>query len=494
MRHKGIRIMTIRNAGKFAGAIVLSAGLAACATPGPNASIFGAKVAHDEIGLATRAQAALVNGEYDTAINYAEKAVAGSPNDAGFRALLGNAYFASGRFASADMAYADSLAILPAQPQIILKRSLVMIAQGRGDAAVSLLDTAQGYVSESDRGLALALAGRHQSAIAVLDNAARSASGDARTRQNLALAYALSGDWNNARAIAAQDVPADQLDARLSQWRTMAAPSHSAQQVAALTGVTPAAIDPGQPTRLALNPQAVPQQRAATVTAPIQLQPAPSVSTQAIAANQAVSSPNVANVPPAAVQPFTVARAETGRIEAAERPAANVRYTEVPVIEGDFEEADTLAPLPAQPAAESAIMTPADIAAMPVKMAEAKATPSAGLSSDATRFTQSAASITAAAEALKGDSQYVVQLGAYNKRADLDMGWAVATENFSPISKFKPMAARADINGKKYYRLAAWGFAGDAEARDFCMSIKQAGGDCWVREVAGDAPFQLASR
>lgn len=479
--------MTIRNAKHIAGAIVLTAGLSACATPGPNASIFGSKVAHDEIGLATRAQAALVQGEVETAIHYAEKAVAGSPRDAGFRTLLGNAYFAAGRFASADMAYADSLAIMPAQPQTILKRSLVMIAQGRGDAAVSLLDTAQGYVSESDRGLALALAGRHQSAITVLDSAARSASGDARTRQNLALAYALSGDWNNARAIAAQDVPADQLDARLDQWRVMATPTHQSQQVAALTGVTPAQFDPGQPTRLALNPQADNgTQMAAATLPPVAPQVGPVISTPLRVEEPAAPS----------VEPFAVADAETDR-EFAERPAANVRVTDIPVIDGEFKEIDTLAPLPAEQAEsapEPAIMTPADIAAMPVKLAEAKAAPSAGLSSDATRFTQSAASITAAAEALKGESQIVVQLGAYSKRSQLDMGWEVSTANFAPIGEFKPMAARTELNGKKYYRLAAWGFAGDAEARDFCVSIKQAGGECWVREVAGDAPFKLASR
>ncbi|WP_265529532.1 tetratricopeptide repeat protein [Sphingomicrobium marinum] len=472
--------MTIRNAKHIAGAIVLTAGLSACATPGPNASIFGSKVAHDEIGLATRAQAALVQGEVETAIHYAEKAVAGSPNDAGFRTLLGNAYFAAGRFASADQAYADSLSIMPAQPQTILKRSLVMIAQGRGDAAVSLLDTARGYVSESDRGLALALAGRHQSAISVLDNAARSASGDARTRQNLALAYALSGDWNNARAIAAQDVPADQLDARLTQWRVMATPTHQSQQVAALTGVTPAQIDPGQPTRLALAPQAdAGTQMAAVTLPPVAPQVGPVISTP-LRVEQSVEKFEVANV-------------ETNR-EFAERPAANVRVTDIPVIDGEFQEIEEVAPQPVEAAPAPSIMTPADIAAMPVKFAEAKTAPSAGLSSDATRFTQSAASITAAAEALKGESKIVVQLGAYSKRSQLDMGWEVSTANFAPIGDFKPMAARTEVGGKKYYRLAAWGFAGDAEARDFCMSIKQAGGECWVREVAGDAPFKLASR
>ena len=49
-----------------------------------------------------------------TAISLAERAVEASPNDAGFRALLGNIYFAAGRFASAESAYRDSISLQPA--------------------------------------------------------------------------------------------------------------------------------------------------------------------------------------------------------------------------------------------------------------------------------------------------------------------------------------------------------------------------------------------
>ena len=130
----------------------------------------------------------------------------------------------------------------------------------------------------SDYGLALALAGRPADAIAVLNSAARQTGADARVRQNLALAYAFAGDWTQARTIAAQDVPADKLDARIQQWMQMAKPAHASDQVAALTGVTPAASDPGQPVRLALHktdsrlaavvPPAAPAPQAAVEAAP----------------------------------------------------------------------------------------------------------------------------------------------------------------------------------------------------------------------------------
>ena len=113
----------------------------------------------------------------------------------GFRALLGNAYFGSGRFASAQGAYNDSLALAPAQPQVILKRALVQIALGKNSEAISSLQAAQGLIDPADYGLALALAGQPYDAVQVLETAARAQGADSRVRQNLALAYAISGDW-----------------------------------------------------------------------------------------------------------------------------------------------------------------------------------------------------------------------------------------------------------------------------------------------------------
>src|SRR5437764_847607 len=75
----------------------------------------------------------------------------------------------------------------------------------------------------------------------------------ATVRQNLALAYAFAGDWTKARTVAGQDVPANQLDARIHQWMQLASAKNASDQVAALVGVTPAQVDPGQPVRIALN-------------------------------------------------------------------------------------------------------------------------------------------------------------------------------------------------------------------------------------------------
>ena len=169
--------------------------ITACATPGNKSyGAFGGKVGSSSVGVATRAHIAVQAGKFDEAVPLAEKAVEGAPTDAGFRALLGNAYFGAGRFASAEAAYRDSLAIYINQPQVVLKLALVSIAQGKNDSAIDALSASEGAIDAADRGLALALAGRAADAVELLNAAASQSGADARIRQNLALAHALSGD------------------------------------------------------------------------------------------------------------------------------------------------------------------------------------------------------------------------------------------------------------------------------------------------------------
>ena len=231
--------------------VALATVIAGCAAPQHHAS-SASGLPSGEVGLATRALAALAANDPATAVGYAEKAVEATPNEASFRALLGSAYFAAGRFASAEAAFKDSLAIDASQPQVTLKVALSQIAQGKNAEAIATLESGRGVIDPADYGLALALAGRPADAVAMLGAAARAEGADSRVRQNLALAYALSGDWTSAKTIAAQDVPADQLDGRMHQWLQLANPAKPGEQLAALIGVTPAASDPGEPTRLAL--------------------------------------------------------------------------------------------------------------------------------------------------------------------------------------------------------------------------------------------------
>jgi Flp pilus assembly protein TadD len=427
-------------------AVSLLAIVTACAGPGTkpkSASIFGGKVDTSNIGIATRAQMALASNDVATATSLSEQAVENSPRDAGFRALLGNCYLAGGRFASAESAYRDSLTLIANQPQVILKLALVEIAQGKNDEAKYLLAQAQGVLDPADLGLALALAGDPQNAIAVLEPAARTIGADARTRQNLALAHALSGNWEQAKVVASQDVPGDQLDARIQQWMVLAKPAKASDQVAAFIGVQPAASDPGQPTRLALG-EAEPVRLAAAE--PIGDVP------------QGLTSSATVELAPPAPEPVAVAAVE---------PAS--------------------APEPAPAVAEQA---PPPV--MPA-MATSEARPA--LSPAAVRLTESYGTMhPAALKPRNGKSRAVVQIAAYSSRDRVAIGWSKVAGKHGSLKRYVPVTARFSGAKGTFYRLAVKGFDSDREAVSLCKSLKRAGASCFVRATSGDAPVQFASR
>ena len=448
--------------------------LTACATPGARhhnrASIFGDKVDSSNIGVATRAQAAIEKGDYASAISLAERAVGNTPSDAGFRSLLGNAYFAGGRFASAESAFRDSLSLIPNQPQVVLKLALVTIAQGKNDAAIADLNNARNLLDPSDYGLALALAGQPQAAINVLDNAARQAGADARVRQNLALAHALTGDWTMARTVASQDVAADQLDTRIQQWMTFAKPAKVSDQVASLTGFAPAAADPGQPVRLAL---ARPKNEVR------------------MAQSDLVETVPVEAAPPLVTEEASV---EAAAVDLAPEPVADEAPVDAP--------ADVSEPAPVAVAAAA----PVAVVEQARAYAEAVAAPviQASLSNKAARKASARPGLSPRAASLNdaslpvrrsafGGSRSVVQLGAYSSRAGVSAAWAKLAAKYPALRGYSPTTARFDGPKGIVYRLSLSGFESGGNAKSMCSSLKTKGGACFVRSVAGDAPIRLAS-
>ena len=411
-----------------------------------------------DIGLATRAAAALGANDVTGAIDLAEQAVAKTPDDAGFRGLLGNAYFAGGRFASAEAAYKDALAIYPSQPKVILKLALVEIAQGKSNQAVTLLQGAREDLDAADYGLALALAGEPRDAVAALETAARAQDADGRVRQNLALAYALSGDWAKARTVAAQDVAADKLDARIQQWMQLASPTHAADQVVALTGVKPAVNDPGQPVRLALTKgDAILGQATATAQAAPAPRPAP-VEAAAVEVAQATPVP----------QPETVAPAPP--------PADPVRVAATP---------ETVAPAPA-PVALAAVAAPEAPAAFAVMAAKFAPGPKPAKARRAPAPVRPAV--------FHPGNGPVMQLGAYKSPQYVNAAWSQLTKKYPALRAYLPLKARFDSPKGTFYRLSVQGFATQREALARCDLLKSHGGSCFVRGFAGDAPVQIASR
>ncbi|MCJ8189746.1 SPOR domain-containing protein [Sphingomicrobium aestuariivivum] len=477
--------MSKKNIGRTIALAAMAAALGACSMSDGGMGGFAGKVDKDNIGLASRAQAALIEGNEVEAIALAERAVENTPTDAGFRALLGNIYFANGRFASAEAAYRDSLMLMPAQPKIIMKKALVEIAQGKNRQALAGLEQARGYVDPADLGLAVAMAGRKSVAIEILENAARSPAADARTRQNLALVHAMNGNWEAARTIAAQDIPADQLEARLASWMQMASPEHPSQQVAALIGVTPSYSDPGQPVRLALNSDADQPRYANLAPQPQAPAAAPVEAPVEVAVAEAAPQPVVAIEPSIAPEAAPMVLAANIDI-----PVRDIELVDVTAEAAAADEAEARPALDVDPVAPVALV--AEVSRN-IRNARASA-PQPALSLETTRLTESVRSIRSEAVASEKASRSVVQLGSYSQRASLQRGWAVATAKFDPLTAYQPMAARFEHDGKTYYRLAAHGFASDAAAREFCANVKASQGECFVRKMAGDAPTRFASR
>jgi len=431
--------------------IVLGSMIGGCATQhatvGAATQVNGKPV---ELGYATRALAAFSANNIPAATDFAEKAVAQTPSDATFRTLLGNAYFAGGRFLSAEAAYKDALTLDANQPPIILKLALVQIAQGKNVQAVALLNDARAVLDPSDYGLAMALAGHPGEAIAVLDPAARRRDADATVRQNLALAHALAGDWQEARVIAAQDVPASQVDARIQQWMQLAKPKTASDQVAALVGVTPAVIDSGQPVQLALNKADRPQ--------PLK--------------------PSSAPVQVAQTAPAPVRDAAKPAFVAAAQPAA------VPA------PAPVVAIAPAPPPVRPTIATLAASAVSEAKAVLASFVPHHAVAVPAKpRLVAAAQPISHA-----GKSQAVVQLGAYGSPDRVLAAWNGTAHKFGALKSYAPMSARFASPKGTFYRLSVRGFNSVGEAESLCNSLRRSGGACFVRNVAGDAPVNIAMR
>lgn len=387
------------------------------------------------------AQTALSKGQVAKAINYAEAAVLADPRNPGYRALLGAAYMEAGRFESAATSFGDALDLGDENPRTVLSFALAKIALGEARSAVGVLDEFANVIDPADLGLALALAGQPERGVHVLINAVRSS--DATTpklRQNLAYSYALAGNWRAARVMAAEDVPGDQLETRLSQWGAMSAPELYQQRIASLLGVTPRS-DSGQPAQLALAnfpADGVMMAEAA----------APAVAEAPVEMAAAAPALAPAPAPAPAAQPVTFAQAFAApepAVQTADAGSSGIRYVSNPVIQE----------LPSRPAPAARVAR-----AAPQRRMAPAATP-APVRSD------------------KAAASHLVQLGSYDSKIEAERGWNVLKAKFPQLKDHKPVISEAVVNGRTFWRVAAAGF-GPNSARSMCGTVKSAGRGCFA--------------
>lgn len=444
-----------------------------------NASKEEAAPSRTAVESAQAATKALQKRKFAEAIAYGETAVSAMPRNADYRALLGQAYLMGGRFQSAETMLGDAAALDPSNVRAGLNLALAQIAVGHQDRALATLDAYRERMTPADYGLAVALAGDIQGGTQVLEAAVRETGGDVKTRQNLALAYALSGRWSMSKLMASQDLSADLLKQRMGEWAEFSFPSHQAQQVATLLKVTPA-FDPGQPQQLALNGAQAEQQVAmAEPAAPkVEAAPAPVASFSAdpapvyevpekAPAAMPVAAPVVEPAPipaPAVIvaeapQPIVqaVASADSGVVWGAKKPVVQA----VPV--SAVVQAVKSAPLikaAARPAKQ--LIVPAGQDARPFRPVEG--------------------------------GQFVVQLGAFASPKIAEAAWANRLSRQQLLSGHDASTARFQLNNSVFYRLSVTGFGTRASANQLCTRIKASGGQCFVRTIAGDQPLQWARR
>lgn len=416
--------------GSFSGAVV--------AKPSPDKSLAAA-------------QAALGKGQIDKAITLAEAAVAGNPREPSYRALLGQAYLRAGRFDSAVTTLDDAMKLGDNSGKTALALSLANIAAGDTRAAVAILDDWRDAIPASDLGLALALAGETSRGVAILADALRGGENTVKLRQNLAYAYALDGRWREARTMVAQDVPANLIDARISDWAMKAKPEDHKLRIAALLNA-PLRADPGQPAALALVNSATSEQLAAERSA----------------------APMVAAAAPVPVTAYAPLPVELPPV-AENAPAATAELaTYAPVAPAPAVEAPTYA-VPAAPAPVVAQQSGVTFVSQPV----VQALPTRYKAKPAPRSMVAAKPATAYRAATADSGVHAIQLGSFRSPQGARRAWGIYAAKNPELKNFRMVITPAKVNGRDYWRVAAAGLDAGG-ARGMCSAVKARGGVCFA--------------
>lgn len=424
---------------------------------------------------AERAGEEMQRGRQERALRYAEEAVAMAPEDSSYRVLLGQAYLANGRFASAEASFGAARDLGSTDSRAIIGHALSMIAVGRAAEAGALVDANAATLPASDFGLALSLSGQPERGAMILTDVVRAGGSTARDRQNLALSYALAGRWLEARLIAGQDLSPAVAGERMTQWAAMTQAGDPRLRIAGLIGAE-IQEDPGMPVRLALRGGAA---------APVMLAQAEDPAPLALYApapmeNSAELVDELLDAPQAA--PVQVAAAEPVPVVVASAEAQGIVFVSNPVVQSLRGVVAMVAPLANPSAAAPApqarpVRVAGRVAAAPVAAPAAVPAPAARATGPVRT------------------SGWAVQLGAFDSVGVAQDGWSRASRRFgAQLAGKDGVSTSATVNGTTVYRLAATGFDSRTEAATACSAIARSGGSCFVRQIAAGEPVRWASR
>ncbi len=429
---------------------------------------------------AEKAEAALAKENADKAVSYAERAVVESPRDPEMRVLLGQAYLKAGRMVSARDSLAAAVELGDASPRTALMLALAQAGSGENRLAVGTINMQGSAIPAADRGLALALAGETARGVEIISADIRAGNNTPKSRQNLAYAFALDGRWREARAMAAQDVPAGELGDRMTEWASTARPDLYAQRVAALMGAE-AVADTGMPQHLALSnsapamPQAAPAPQMAAA-------PAPAAKPVMVAAAEPVD----AELPPVKADPKPVVPAPPSTVSlAVVQPAPVEAPKPAPAAVPSSRNAPKPVVVASLPASSAATSEAAPKAAPVAKPAPEPVRVAAAPAPQARPATQPKPAPKAAPKPAPkpqlptpaASGTHIAQLGSYASVEQANAGWKVFQSRYANLRGAEPVITKANVDGKDYWRVAAGGFDRQG-ANAMCSAVKARGNGC----------------
>lgn len=436
--------------------------------------------------LSGTAQKALAEGKPEKALEKAEAAVALDPRNADLRKTLAQAYLANGRFSSARQSLDDAVMLGDSSARTVISLALMHAAEGRNAAAQTLLREHRDTIPAGDYGLALALAGETTEGVDVLADLIRNGENSAKSRQNLAFAYALDGRWREAQIMVAQDIDPKVAEARIAEWARLAHPQAHAQRVASVLGVTPADYDPGQPVMLAL------------ANTPSMAQTATEIGQQAMAQAAPVAGP--IELPPVQDAPMELAGVEAAPAsvyaQAAPAPGAEEpRAIVAPLMTAR----EIVQPLPGNYRAKPvrkvrAVQVAARDAAAPQQVA-ARKPDAAPKAAPASKPVSAPAVLQKASFTPVSGGAFAVQLGVFSTPANANRAWAGYSAKHKDLASFSKVAVPTPVGGRTLHRLTANGFGDEKSARAMCAQVRAGGGECIIaRATPKTAGTQIAAR
>ena len=423
--------------------------------------------------LAAAAERTRIAGDDLGAVRLAERAIQLDPNLAKARKTLAQSYFSLGRFQSSAEAYGDLMAMQPTDAGHQLGAAIAALTLGETMKARLLADRASATEERhTDVALVYVLLGDFERGIAMLENVVRSGESTPRTRQNLALAQALSGEWNDARVTAAMDLAPQAVEERIAQWAALAVSDDPAWRTVSLVGVNRHPSDAGRPIMLAWQPPAPEAVQLAAVEAPaVVAVPAPTATVATVV------TPPVPAADAAVATQLAVIDADP-ELDEERVVVATISDVAVP-------EASAAAPAPVVRVDPPAVVRQASRLTVAPRLPELDLGDAAEteLKVDAAPASKAVAAETSAPAKLPSadGGDWLVQLGSYAAAQDAKDNWLALKRRTEFLSDYTATRSRAAVDGKTYYRLSVGKFGTPADAKALCAAVKKAGESCFVR-------------